>query len=317
MELVGNTFFFPWEVNLMEWLQSHLSPGLISLISQFSLFGEELFLILMLGFLYWSYDKKMARTLGLNILAVQILFPMIKNVALRRRPYFDHEGIKILRVVEPAADPLDIAAQGYSFPSGHSASVMSAFAGLAAYKKKWYFTLLAVVLPLLVGFSRVVVGAHYPTDVLAGWLVGLAAVAAVPRLQKAVKNRLAFYGILLAVSLPGFFFCKSADFFTGFGLLLGFIVSCEIDDRFVRFENTRSPIRAILRVVGGLLVFLALNQGLKLPFSNEFLNGSSYPSLLVRCARYAIVSIAAFGLYPMVFRYTAKIGRKAEAAASM
>jgi membrane-associated phospholipid phosphatase len=45
---------------------------------------------------------------------------MAKNIALRRRPYFDHESIHILRVVEPEADIYDIAAQGYSFPSGHS-----------------------------------------------------------------------------------------------------------------------------------------------------------------------------------------------------
>ena len=137
MELIGNTFFFPWEVSLMEWLQSHLSPGAISVISQFSMLGEELFLVLLLGFLYWSYDKKLARKLGFNLLMVQIWYPMIKNVALHRRPYFDHEGIRVLRLPDSSADAMDIVAQGYSFPSGHSASAMSAFAGLAANLKKW------------------------------------------------------------------------------------------------------------------------------------------------------------------------------------
>jgi hypothetical protein len=37
---------------------------------------------------------------------------MVKNLALRRRPYFDHESINILRVVEPEADIYDIASPG-------------------------------------------------------------------------------------------------------------------------------------------------------------------------------------------------------------
>lgn len=61
MAATGNTFFFPWEVALMEWLQTHLGNVGISIISVFSMFGEELLLILIVGFVYWSYDKKLGR----------------------------------------------------------------------------------------------------------------------------------------------------------------------------------------------------------------------------------------------------------------
>lgn len=43
----------------MEWLQTHISDAGISFMSFFSLFGEELPLILIVGFVYWSYDKKL------------------------------------------------------------------------------------------------------------------------------------------------------------------------------------------------------------------------------------------------------------------
>ena len=173
MELTGNVFSFPWEASLMEWLQTHLS-GAVPVISFFSAFGEELVMILIIGFLYWWYDKKAGKAIGLSVLMGITWNPLIKNIFLRRRPYFDHEGIRILRLMEPKADPMDIAAQGFSFPSGHSTNAVTMYGSLGQYFKKKWLTAAALALPLLVGFSRVVVGAHYPTDVFVGWLLGVA-----------------------------------------------------------------------------------------------------------------------------------------------
>ena len=145
MELTGNMFSFPWEASLMEWLQTHLS-GAVPVISFFSAFGEELVMILLLGFFYWWYDKKAGKSIGLSVLIGIVWNPMIKNIFLRRRPYFDHADIRILRVVEPKADPMDIAAQGFSFPSGHSTNSVSMYGSIAkTYKKKW-LTAAALVL---------------------------------------------------------------------------------------------------------------------------------------------------------------------------
>ena len=302
MATSGNTFFFPWEVSLMEWLQAHIPGAGISALSLFSIFGEELLLILILGFVYWSYDKRLGRTMGLSAIIGLVWNTMAKNVVLRRRPYFDHEGIKILRVVEPEADIYDIAAQGYSFPSAHSTNAATAFGAMAVNLRKRWTTVVALVLPLLVGISRCVVGAHYPTDVLAGWLLGAISVAIIQALQRKLNNTPLLYGILLATAIPGLFFCRSEDYFTAVGLLIGFMGGTLLDDRFVRFENTRKPVWMIARVLGGLAVYLALNTLLKLPFTGEFLSGGSIAALLVRCGRYAIVSFAVFGAYPMLFR---------------
>ena len=303
----GNTFFFSWEVRLMEWLQAHIGAAGISVLSYLSMFGEELILILILGFLYWSYDKRMGKRVGLSVLVALVWNPMIKNIALRRRPYFDNEGIEILRVVEPDADIYDISAQGYSFPSGHSSNAASLYGSVAACAKKKWLTVLAIVLPLLVGFSRVVVGAHYPTDVLAGWALGALVVLLVSFLQKRISSTPLLYGILLVTAIPGFFYCRSADYFTGVGLLLGFMGGTLLEERFVRFESTRNPVRSILRVLGGIAVYFVLNTALKAPFPKEFLEGGSYAALMVRCARYAVIAFVDFGVYPMLFRVTAKI----------
>ena len=302
MSVIGNTFFFSWEVSLMEWLQAHISGAGISIISFFSLFGEELPLILIVGFVYWSVDKKLGRTMGLSAVMGLTWGSMLKNIFLRRRPYFDHEGIQILRVVEPEADIYDISAQGFSFPSIHSTNAVTVFGSLAVRARKRWVTVIAIVIPLLTGISRFVLGAHYPTDVLAGWLLGFISVAVIQLLQKRVKNTLALYGILLVTAIPGFFYCRSEDYFTAAGLLLGFMGATLLDDHYVHFENTRKPAWMAARMVGGLAVYFVLNTVLKLPFSKEFLSNGSTAALLVRCARYVIVAFVDFGVYPLLFK---------------
>jgi undecaprenyl-diphosphatase len=69
-----------------------------------------------------------------------------------------------------------------SFPSGHSMMAATVYLTLGALLGRFvsemrlraYFLSIAIVLTLMVGFSRVYMGVHYPTDVLAGWAAGLA-----------------------------------------------------------------------------------------------------------------------------------------------
>ena len=94
---MGNTFYFDWEVGLMQWIQSWLGPVGTAIASVFSEMGEQLVCVAVLGFLYWCWEKEYGKYVGLNVLVGITLNPMIKNIFVRRRPYFDHEWIKCLK----------------------------------------------------------------------------------------------------------------------------------------------------------------------------------------------------------------------------
>ena len=319
MELTGTFFYWDWEMQLMEWLQSHLPHEGFGfwLLSNLSAFGEELLLVAIMGFLYWGLNKKFGKYIGINVLMVNVWNPMIKNIVLRLRPYFvEKYHVELLRKIDSNADTMDVAAQGFSFPSGHSSNAVTVYGSLAAHEKKnkllWT---LAIVLPLLVGFSRMFVGAHYPTDVLSGWVLGVIVVLLVPWLRKIIKNRWLFYGVLLLTAVPGIFYCKTDDYFTSFGMLLGFILAEPFEERFVKFENTSNIFRCILRTIGGGLLYFGLNTLLKLPFPKELLDAGTLVSHLIRTLRYAAVIFAVIGVYPMVFKLTGKLWKKKEQAA--
>ena len=312
-DVIGNNFFFDWEIQLMEWLQAHIGSSGFGfwLLSNLSAFGEQLLLVVIMGFLYWGLDKEFGKYVGVNVLAANVWNPMIKNVAMRLRPYFASDKIQLLRKIDADADVMDVAAQGYSFPSGHSSSAVAVYGSLAAHeKKRKLLWVLAFLLPVLVGFSRVVVGAHYPTDVLCGWVLGLLVVLLIPWLRRKIRNRWLFYAVLLLSALPGFFYCTSSDYYTSFGMLVGFILAEPFEEKFVRFENTDNIFRCILRTLGGGLLYFGLNTLLKLPFPKELLDAGDLTAHLIRSARYAAVIFVDIGVYPLLFKATGRLWKK-------
>ena len=306
----ANTFYFDWEPKLMIWLQSHLGNFWTTVLGSFSFFGEELVIVAVLVFLYWCYDKKTGRFVALNVLTSIITGSCLKNVFLRLRPYMVHDGIKCLKPVDKTAEVGDIVAQGYSFPSLHSGNSLSLFGSVAAFCRKkamWIFT---SAVALLVGFSRVIVGNHYPTDVFVGWLIAIVNISFLGWIQKKVKNKVYLYIPLCVILLSGFFFCRTSDYFSSMGLLIGFCVGDIVEGRFVRFENTRNVPNMILRFGVGVAAFLGLNILFKLPFSEEFLASGTLLSLTVRTVRYTVLIFIMTAVYPLSFRYFDKITEK-------
>ena len=307
----GNTFYFEWEVSLIEWLQSWMGTVGIAIASAFTMLGEDLVCVAIVGFLYWCLDKELGKYVGLNLLFAVTLSGMVKNIVLRRRPYFDNESIQCLKPVDSKADIYFIPAQGYSFPSIHATKAVTMYTSLGLHtKKKVWMVLLGIILPLLIGISRVALGVHYPTDVIAGWLIGAIIIFFVPFLKEKIKNRWVFYAILVLATVPGWFFCKSADYYTGFGFLTGFILATEFEERFVKFETTRNVLRWILRLLIGVGLYFVVNTLLKMPFSSEFLDSGTTLAYAVRAMRYFVITFVIIGAYPLLFRLGDKIFKK-------
>lgn len=297
----------------MEWIQARLGNAGISIASLCSALGEETIMVVLLCFLYFFWDKEAGKYVARRFMSVLVFNAEIKNIFCRLRPYFVHDNVQILKPVDPKADIYDVAAQGYSFPSGHSSNASSTYIATAcAFREKW-ITIVAIVATALVGISRFCVGAHYPTDVLCGWALGLVGVFGYSLLESKIKDRRIIYIILALIGLPGFFYCTTNDFYTGYGMMIGFFLGDLFEERYVNFENTRNVIRGILRIAIGGGLYLGLNALLKLPFkaiSPDFLDSGTTAAYLVRTFRYMIVIFIVMGVYPMVFKKTDKLWKK-------
>ena len=308
---MGNVFYFDWEVDLIEWLQNAAGSVGQTISKAVTFVGGETVTLLVLLIMLFCYKKEAGKRCGFTMVAASMWYPMIKNIVMRVRPYMAHpDRIEALSVVEADADPMDILQQGYSFPSGHSATAVSMYGSIAReIRKKWMWWV-AVIVPLLIGLSRFAVGVHYPTDVLAGWGVGLAAVAFSALLEKKVKKEWIRHLILLALTLPGVFWCTSRDYFTALGLMIGMVTAFPYEKKYVGFQDTRNVWAMILRVLGAFAVYAVLNTALKLPFDAEWLNSGTLGANLVRTVRYAILLFVLVGIYPRVFPAFEKIGKR-------
>ncbi|RKD14485.1 hypothetical protein BCY91_08420 [Pelobium manganitolerans] len=142
-----------------EWMKSVTLVG--------NLIGYVLIIPILTIFFIIRKNWRLSIEITLVLLLSSGLNVVLKNIIGRERPP------EIGRLVE---------AQFYSFPSGHAMSAIT-FYGFIIYlsailiKKAWLKTLIIVlclVMTVLIGFSRIYLGVHFPSDILAGYLAGFA-----------------------------------------------------------------------------------------------------------------------------------------------
>jgi undecaprenyl-diphosphatase len=174
VELIGKPCF-TWDARLSEAVQAApWPPGFQSFMRAVSWAGDNVFLagavvagaaILLFGF----GARREAVVVLLAVLVEQVVKVTIKEIIARPRPT-SQEGVKIFIQ----------AKEVYSFPSGHTVHYVVFFGFLwyltfrlvGARRLRWPLLAVLGALIALVGLSRVYLGAHWPSDILGGYLLG-------------------------------------------------------------------------------------------------------------------------------------------------
>ena len=150
--------------NTISLSKTNAVTNILKIITQFGSAGF-LILITILSFIVLK-NKKIPFCIALNLASIGALNQILKRIIQRPRP----EGFRLIEET------------GYSFPSGHSMASM-AFYGLIIYlvfkyvKNKNTKIIICTILSLLVlliGISRIYLGVHYASDVIAGFVLSIA-----------------------------------------------------------------------------------------------------------------------------------------------
>jgi len=274
----------PFEVEMLKAIQTISCPFLDWLFEAVTIFGEQLFLIPIITLVFWSFDKETGYWLCWSLVSGNLLCNGIKGIVKAPRP-IGVEGIRSLRVE---------TATGYSFPSGHSHSIANFMTAAAIRVRRRWFTVLAVVVPLVVGFSRLYLGVHWPKDVLGGLVIGFLLPLGLWKLFRRFPfDRPMLYLISAAVFLPLLFFVDMADFWKSFGLSLGFVAGSFIEEYAVGFTVDGPLWRRLLRWAVGFAVLGGLYYVMK-----TFFPENNFFYLL----RYFIIAFYAVALWPICFK---------------
>ncbi|GHU93525.1 phosphatase PAP2 family protein [Clostridia bacterium] len=172
--------FIPFDGAVFEWVGAHLRPGsggfwdafftLVTHLGDGGAFWIALALILLIPKSTRKAGIVMAFALILDVILVNGL---LKRIFARPRPFDIDWAAYRYAFPDLIKKPTD-----FSFPSGHTAASFAGALGLCLGLRKPY-AIAGVILAALIGFSRIYVGVHYATDVLAGVAAGaVCAVAA-------------------------------------------------------------------------------------------------------------------------------------------
>ncbi|MDD2920929.1 MAG: phosphatase PAP2 family protein [Anaerolineales bacterium] len=143
----------------------------------FSYLGTEEFYLLVLPFIYWSVDSALGLRVGFILMTSNLFNYAGKLLFAGPRPYWVSSHVRGLW-----------AETSFGVPSGHAQLAVSVWGMIAAYLKKNWAWIVAVLLMFFIGFSRLYLGAHFPHDVVFGWLLGALILWAFVRFWEPVQN---------------------------------------------------------------------------------------------------------------------------------
>jgi len=289
-------------------------PGLNEFMLGITTLGEEMAFLVIAMILFWCVDKRRGYfVLGVGLFG-SIISQFMKITCRIPRPWVQDPSFSILEQAREAAS-------GYSFPSGHTQSAVGTLGAIAVTEKRKWLAWVCIVAAVLVGFSRMYIGVHTPADVLVGALISVVLIIALyPLMVK--HDRFVGYVLfaLCACSAVYLIIMKRTHFpfnidkdnlnsamsnaYTFIGTSSGLVLAYLVD------KKRDFPVQAkwwvqILKVVVGLLLVLAVKEGLRAPLEALF-NGS----LNARALRYFLIVVMAGVVWPQSFFALSKIGRK-------
>ncbi len=296
---------------LLEGIRCPFLDAVFGLITELG--GETLYMALAIA-VYWCVSKG----LGFYILTTGFV-GTIANQFLKLcfripRPWVLDPDFEIVESARTAAT-------GYSFPSGHTQNAFSSFGCLGMWTKKgWRVLCFAIV--VLIGFSRMYLGVHTPLDVGVAFALGLVLMLALypffRDIEEHPKRMYAVIAGMLALTIAYLCYAELWPFpadidadnlasgrengYKLLGAASAMLLSYWLDRRYIRFETKAQPLTQALKLVLGLALVVGLRVVLKAPMYAVFGEGG-----VADAARYFLVVLFAAAVWPMSFRFFARI----------
>ena len=304
-------------MELLYTLENIRTPLLDTVMGLVTNLGGEAVFIAAAIIVFWCLSKSCGYYMMTVGFAGTIINQFLKLWFRIPRPWVKDPGFTIVESARAEAT-------GYSFPSGHTQNAFAVFGAPARYFKSTALRIVLVLLTALTAFSRMYVGVHTPLDVGVSLIVGTVLVFVIypffRDMDRSPKKVYIIFGIFIVMAAAFVVFVELYDFpadidtdnyasglknaymilFCAVGLLLTFYV----DTKYVRFPTQAVWWAQIIKVVAGLGILLALKAVLKAPLLALF-GGHS----VAHGVRYFIVILFAGILWPMTFKYFARLGK--------
>jgi membrane-associated phospholipid phosphatase len=268
-----------WGINLIMAIQQVHGPGPDSIFRGITFLGEEQFYLLLLPLILWCFDYSFGAVLAVFFLLSNSLNVLLKDLLQQPRPFNLNPALRLSQ------------ATGYGLPSGHAQLSVTVWGAIADRVRRLWCWALTLMLMLLIGFSRVYLGVHFPTDVLAGWFIAAIMLAFYirfsPRIGKWLAGLHLGLQLLLAAGLPLLLLVPdpAVEGLTNSGTLFGVGVGLVFARRYVSFSARGRWWKRLVRFLVGIMGLLVLYLELKAVFPPD----GSVAGAIGRFLRYALV----------------------------